>query len=224
MLCRCKSLVKSMMNNISDVWRHCSVISYCIKEMTKKSNELQWKRMYFGQSGTNTKHWGDVTWTSRPLKSLATQLFVQQLIEINNKEIITCLLYWPFVRGIHWSPLDSPHKGPVMWRAIHVIMSVGSGVFWDSCQTCHVITQTCSWNLALLVSCEWLEGVSVLIYSEHDQVGTSTGSMSVSSTEKCIHDHGSVLYSLVRRTWEHNVLEMHICNRIILPCNESHLM
>ena len=21
--------------------------------------------------------------------------------------------YWPFVRGIHWSPVNSPHKGPV---------------------------------------------------------------------------------------------------------------
>ena len=27
-----------------------------------------------------------------------------------------CLLYyWPFVRGIHLSNVDSPHKGPVMW-------------------------------------------------------------------------------------------------------------
>ena len=23
--------------------------------------------------------------------------------------------YWPFVRGIHRSPMDSPHKGPVTW-------------------------------------------------------------------------------------------------------------
>ena len=28
------------------------------------------------------------------------------------------LNYWPFVRGIHWSPVDSPHKGPVMWNYI----------------------------------------------------------------------------------------------------------
>ena len=27
---------------------------------------------------------------------------------------ICFLYYWPFVRGIHWSPVDSPHKGPVM--------------------------------------------------------------------------------------------------------------
>ena len=25
---------------------------------------------------------------------------------------------WPFVRGIHWSPVDSPHKGPVIWALI----------------------------------------------------------------------------------------------------------
>ena len=24
--------------------------------------------------------------------------------------------YWPFVRGIHWSPVDSPHKG--QWRGM----------------------------------------------------------------------------------------------------------
>ena len=24
--------------------------------------------------------------------------------------------YWPFVRGIHWSPLNSPHKGQHTWR------------------------------------------------------------------------------------------------------------
>ena len=26
--------------------------------------------------------------------------------------------HWPFVRGIHWWPVDSPHKGPVMCRAL----------------------------------------------------------------------------------------------------------
>ena len=27
------------------------------------------------------------------------------------------LHYWPLMRGIHWSSVDSPHKGPVMWKA-----------------------------------------------------------------------------------------------------------
>ena len=24
--------------------------------------------------------------------------------------------YWPLVRGIHQSPMDSPHKGPLSWK------------------------------------------------------------------------------------------------------------
>ena len=24
--------------------------------------------------------------------------------------------YWPFVRGIHWWPVDSPHKEPLVWK------------------------------------------------------------------------------------------------------------
>ena len=41
---------------------------------------------------------------------------------VNRKETWCCVLtmqcfphYWPFVRGIHFSSVDSPHKGPVMW-------------------------------------------------------------------------------------------------------------
>ena len=26
--------------------------------------------------------------------------------------------YWPFVRGIHWSPVNSPHKGQWRWALI----------------------------------------------------------------------------------------------------------
>ena len=29
---------------------------------------------------------------------------------------VLCLHYWPFVRGIHQSLVDSPHKGPLMLR------------------------------------------------------------------------------------------------------------
>ena len=31
---------------------------------------------------------------------------------------IKALHYWPFVRGIHWWPVDSPHKGPVMQKNV----------------------------------------------------------------------------------------------------------
>ena len=70
-------------------------------------------------------HYGDITWAS-----LATPLFVEEHVQTSNKEkskpSITGLShddvikwkhfprYWPFVRGIHRSPVNSPHKG--QWR------------------------------------------------------------------------------------------------------------
>ena len=36
---------------------------------------------------------------------------------VNNKENVKCLNYWPFVMGIHRSPMDSPHKRSVMRKA-----------------------------------------------------------------------------------------------------------
>ena len=35
-----------------------------------------------------------------------------------------CPHYWPFVMGIHQGLVDSPHKGPVMWKKFlcHVII------------------------------------------------------------------------------------------------------
>ena len=33
------------------------------------------------------------------------------------------LCYWPFVRGIHRSPMDSPHKGPVTQALMFSLMS-----------------------------------------------------------------------------------------------------
>ena len=29
--------------------------------------------------------------------------------------------YWPFVRGTHWWPVDSSHKGPVMWNEFGLV-------------------------------------------------------------------------------------------------------
>ena len=50
-------------------------------------------------------------------QSPATQLFVQQFVQYDIKENIKTPHYWPFVRGIHWSPVDSPHKWSVMWKS-----------------------------------------------------------------------------------------------------------
>ena len=45
-------------------------------------------------------HFSDVAWVSRDLKLLMTLLFVQQLVQVNNKENIKAQHYWPFVEGI----------------------------------------------------------------------------------------------------------------------------
>ena len=45
--------------------------------------------------------------------STVASLFVQQVFQVN----IKALHYWPFVRGIHRSPLVSPHKVPVMQKS-----------------------------------------------------------------------------------------------------------
>ena len=41
------------------------------------------------------------------------ELSVQKCVSVHN-DIIEwkhSMIYWPFVRGIHWSPVDFPHKG-----------------------------------------------------------------------------------------------------------------
>ena len=48
----------------------------------------------------------------RKLDCLFNSLF--RLITKTSKFHITDPLWWPFVRGIHRSPVDSPHKEPVM--------------------------------------------------------------------------------------------------------------
>ena len=50
----------------------------------------------------NQLNYRDITLASYHLKSLATQLFVLQFVQANNKEIIKGAHYRPFVRGIHW--------------------------------------------------------------------------------------------------------------------------
>ena len=60
----------------------------------------------------STDHFGDTTLSY--LKSLATRLFTQQLMQTDIKESIETLHYWPFFREIHQSLVASLKKGPVM--------------------------------------------------------------------------------------------------------------
>ena len=39
------------------------------------------------------------------------------MVQSTKEEHIKALCFWPFVRGIHRWPVDSPHKGPVIQKA-----------------------------------------------------------------------------------------------------------
>ena len=62
-------------------------------------------------------HFSDTTWYQYCLKSLATWLFVQQLVRVNNNKNIKAPHHWFFARGIHLSSVDAPHRRPVMQTA-----------------------------------------------------------------------------------------------------------
>ena len=66
-----------------------------------------------------TYHYHDMICTSWHLKSEEFGLFVEKLIQNNNKENIKCLYYWPFVKRIHWWLVDSPYNQLVMWKHFH---------------------------------------------------------------------------------------------------------
>ena len=59
-------------------------------------------------------HWSDITWESwcfncmAKLSCLSNSLFSLTIMKTSNHALLV------FVRGIHWSPVDSPHKGPVI--------------------------------------------------------------------------------------------------------------
>ena len=69
-----------------------------------------------------------VAWSSKPwplqcchisitMSQITGNLTVcSEVFQSNNKGCIKAPHHWPFVKGIHWWPVDSPHKGPVMWK------------------------------------------------------------------------------------------------------------
>ena len=54
-----------------------------------------------------------------------------------------------FVRGIHRSPVISPHKGPVTRKSFHLMTSSWSNCHcWHLCRiTCHCFAQQIHWNI-----------------------------------------------------------------------------
>ena len=55
-----------------------------------------------------------IKWASRYLKTLENVMFVEQLVQTNNSDIIKGQHYCFFGSVINQWPMDSPHKGPVM--------------------------------------------------------------------------------------------------------------
>ena len=53
-------------------------------------------------------HYTDATW-------LITQLFIQQLVQNNNKNTYKTTHHY-FLRGIHWWTMNSPHQRPVIQK------------------------------------------------------------------------------------------------------------
>ena len=67
-------------------------------------------------------------WTRWRLKSPASRVFTQPFIQSQIKENIKAPRHWPLWGGIHRSPVNSPHKGPVTRKMSpfdDVIMSSG---------------------------------------------------------------------------------------------------
>ena len=98
-----------------------------------------------------TAHNSDITWQSLHLKPQTTQPFVQHLQAFNEANIKPHIT-GPFARGIYQLPVDSPHKGPVMWQAFPchdrhheyiyfcvLWQALSGGEYWGG------LDQSCAW-------------------------------------------------------------------------------
>ena len=93
------------------LWRHCNV-SFLFR--------LPFQHFAMPLWGT---HYMDMIWKSWWIKSPAIQLSIQELVETDNKENTKASHRWSCVMGIHWLPVESPDKGPVMRKFLHATMS-----------------------------------------------------------------------------------------------------
>ena len=81
-----------------------------------------------------------VTSHERHLLPYFRSLAAWQLVEANNELNIKALFYWPFVRGIQWWPVDSPHKGPMIWKAFPCHVAIGNNLGIIRCNASWVNT------------------------------------------------------------------------------------
>ena len=119
----------------------------------------------------------DFTWWLCCLKLIATLLFVQQPVQLTIKTNITAPSFWPFVRDIHWSPVDYPHTGPVMLKAFpnYDVKLWCWFVWWFSCSNCMLplVQKKCVPNLMMLSSlgCYHADILIHLLYNLINMVG-----------------------------------------------------
>ena len=104
----------------------------CLRYMYIHLQQMQNEGMciiFLKNNNVFSTHYSNVTWMLWHLKPLETWMFDQQLVQLAIKKCTKALHYWPFVRGIHWSPEDSPHKGPVLIKSFDTFFVVS----WTSC-------------------------------------------------------------------------------------------
>ena len=111
---------------------------------------------------------GHVLWASWHLKSLATQMFIQQLVQASIKATLKLCITWLFLREIYQWLVDSPHKGPVMWIVLscHDVMMDPHHSHFPNKNPHHIdgLVQDCSNSSALAM--ELLQSCTKLsIYS-----------------------------------------------------------
>ena len=80
---------------------------------TKRQINYRDRYPFISYNLTLNLHYCDVIMGAMGRKSPASWLFTQPLIQAQINQNIKAPRHWPFVRGIHRLPVNSPHKWPV---------------------------------------------------------------------------------------------------------------
>ena len=125
------------------------------------------------------KHYSDVTWTPSCLNSPATYLFVQNLFQANIIELIKTPHYWSSVLGIHWSPVDSPHKWPIMQKVLACYDIIRLHKTWGANHRDHFVYAPSQWETTLqcnasLIGLAHIQNKSLLPMLSPPRVAAST--------------------------------------------------
>ena len=89
----------------SDDKKLCEIMCYCACAAECSYVHLQVQQLPWKDNQLSICHWEQV---------LTGQVVEPEVVKWTNKKVIIINGYWPFVRGIQRSPVNSPHKG--QWR------------------------------------------------------------------------------------------------------------